>query len=205
MTGSTPRAWLHSPAIARNREPILEVLGAGLPEKGAVVEIACGTGEHAVHMARNLPGLNWQPTDVDPYCVQTTAARVAEAGLDNLAAPIALDVLTDPWPVTAADAVVCINLIHIAPWPVTVALVTGAARALGEGGLLYLYGPFMVSGRHSADSNDSFDRMLRRHNPDWGVRDLVDVTRVAEQCGLRLAETVDMPANNLSVWYTKEA
>ena len=204
MTGSTPRAWLHSPATARNREPILEVLRNRLPERGEVVEIACGTGEHAVHMARHLPGLNWQPTDVDPYCVQTTAARVAEAGLENLAAPIALDVLADPWPVTAADAIVCINLIHIAPWPVTVALITGAARALGDGGLLYLYGPFMVSGRHSAESNHSFDRMLRHHNPDWGVRDLDDVTRLAEQQGLRLAETVDMPANNLSVWYAKE-
>lgn len=204
MIAETPRDWLHSPAVLRNRTPILEVLRRFLPETGQVLEIGCGTGEHAVYMARHLPGLNWRPSDIDPYCLETAAARIADARLPNLAAPVELDVTAIPWPVDPVDVVVCINMIHIVPWPVAQALVRGAVNALSEGGVAYLYGPFMVGGRHTAPSNDSFDRMLRRHDPDWGVRDLDALTRVARQGGLRLVDTVDMPSNNLSVFYEKE-
>jgi SAM-dependent methyltransferase len=191
-----------APATARNREPIREVLAVHLPARGHVLEIASGTGEHAVHMARAFPGLAWQPTDRDPAALASIEAWRAEAALPNLAPPIALDVTAPAWPVTEADAIVCINMIHIAPWEAALALFDGAARTLPAGGVLYLYGPYRWDGA-TAPSNEAFDRSLRERDPRWGVRDVRDLEAAAGARGLRLAHTVAMPANNHSLVFER--
>src|SRR5687768_4652704 len=185
----------HAPAAARNREPIREVLARHLPASGVVLEIASGTGEHAVHMARAFPGITWQPSDIDDRALASIAAWQAEAALPNLRAPVRFDVAGE-WP--AADAVVCINMIHIAPWEASLALFAGAARVLPPGGLLFTYGPYRFDGR-TAPSNDEFDQSLRGRDPRWGVRDVRDLQAIAT--GFTLAEVIAMPANNHSlVW-----
>jgi SAM-dependent methyltransferase len=195
----------HAPATLRNRAPILEVLHRALPETGLVLEIASGSGEHAVAFAAALPRIAWQPTDRDPRALASIAAHAADADLPNLRAPLRLDVEAPTWPVDGAAAVVCCNMIHIAPWSACAGLLAGAARTLVPGGLLYLYGPFQRDGRHTADSNRAFDEDLRRRNPAWGVRDLGEVTALAEANGLRRMEIVEMPANNLSVLFRRLA
>jgi SAM-dependent methyltransferase len=192
----------HSPSTARNRDPILGVLRDALPPSGLVLEIASGTGEHAVHFAAHMPKLEWQPSDADPDARASIAAWRAECALANLRAPLALDVATDPWPVAHADAVVCINMIHIAPWNAAEALIRGAARILPSGGVLFLYGPYRREGRHTAPSNEAFDRDLRQRNPKWGVRDLEQVVKLAADSGLNLSCIMEMPANNLSIVLT---
>jgi SAM-dependent methyltransferase len=198
---SDPR--LYFPHVARNREPILEVLRRVLPPQGLVLEIASGGGEHAAYFASNLPGLRWQPTDANSEMFESIAAHRAAAGVANLLAPLHLDVTSERWPIERADAMVCCNMIHIAPWAATEGLIAGAERTLSRGGLLYLYGPYKIDGRHSAPSNEDFDASLRARNPLWGVRDLTDVASLAERHGLELAETVAMPANNLSVVFRR--
>ncbi|KGU60120.1 methyltransferase small domain protein [Burkholderia pseudomallei MSHR983] len=200
---SASRQW--APAAEGNREPILAVLKRVLPARGAVLEIASGTGQHAVHFAAALPDLVWQPTDVDAAARESIAAWVADAALPNLRAPLALDVCVEPWPLAAADAIVCVNMIHIAPWAAVCALFVGAARALPDGGVLYLYGPYRRGGAHTAESNAQFDAQLRRRNPAWGVRDLEAVVELGGASGLALDEVVEMPANNLSVVFRKRA
>ncbi|WP_270956764.1 DUF938 domain-containing protein [Burkholderia pseudomallei] len=200
---SASRQW--APAAERNREPILAVLKRVLPARGAVLEIASGTGQHAVHFAAALPDLVWQPTDVDAAARESIAAWAADAALPNLRAPLALDVCVEPWPLAAADAIVCVNMIHIAPWAVVCALFVGAARALPDGGVLYLYGPYRRGGAHTTESNAQFDAQLRRRNPAWGVRDLEAVVELGGASGLALDEVVEMPANNLSVVFRKRA
>jgi len=198
MTASgDPR--LYAPATARNREPILAVLRRTLPAEGLVLEISSGSGEHAIAFAAALPGLTWQPSDLDQQALASIAAHQAEAALANLRPPLALDAAAPDWPVARAAAIVCINMIHIAPWAACIGLLAGAGRVLQPDGVLYLYGPFMQAGRPTADSNLAFDRHLRHRNPAWGLRDLAAVTRQATTQGLQLIETIDMPANNLSV------
>jgi SAM-dependent methyltransferase len=192
-----------APAVARNRDPILAALRRFIPETGRVLEIASGTGEHAVHFAAAFPGLSWQPTDPDGEALASIAAWRERAGLPNLLAPIRFDVTARPWPVDRVDAVVCINMIHIAPWRAAEALMEGAARALAAGGVLFLYGPFKEQGQHTAPSNAAFDADLRARNPEWGVRDLGEVRALAERHGLAFAERVAMPANNLSVVFRR--
>jgi SAM-dependent methyltransferase len=187
------------PAPERNKAPILQVLQRVLPERGTVLEIASGTGQHVVHFAGALPALQWQPTDPEQAHLDSIAARVKEAGLGNVAPPLPLDVLQRPWPVQGVDAILCINMIHIAPWPAALALLQEAGRLLPLHGVLYLYGPFRQGGRDTAPSNAEFDADLRRRNPEWGVRDLEEVQRHAAAAGLELLETAGMPANNLSV------
>jgi hypothetical protein len=194
---------LVSPSAERNKGPILTVLERVLPPTGLVLEIASGTGQHVVYFARALKRLIWQPTDVDADCRRSISAWLAAENLPNVNRPLDLDVRTSPWPVPAVDAIVCINLVHIAPWAVTTALFAGAKLALCEAGPVYLYGPYCVQGRHTAPSNEAFDGALRAHNPDWGVRDLEEVTGVAEEHGFDLINTVEMPANNLSVLFRK--
>jgi SAM-dependent methyltransferase len=189
--------------VARNREPILEVLRRVLPHEGLVLEIASGGGEHAAYFAENLPGLRWQPTDANTEMFESIAAHRAAAGVVNLLAPLQLDVTSEQWPVERADALVCCNMIHIAPWAATEGLIAGAGRTLARGGLLYLYGPYKIDGRHTAPSNQDFDTRLRAQNLLWGVRDLTDVASLAKRHGLELAETVAMPANNLSVIFRR--
>jgi SAM-dependent methyltransferase len=190
---------LHAPAADRNREPILEVLRRVLPPTGLVLEIASGTGQHVAFFARALPALRWQPSDPSPAHLQSIRAWSSEAGADNIAAPVALDVEAQPWPVTRADAIVNINMIHIAPWSATGALFRGAARLLSPAGVLFLYGPFSRDGRHIADSNQRFDERLRGEDARWGVRDLADVHAVATAAGFSPPEIISMPANNMSL------
>ena len=189
----------HAPATQRNREPILEILSRVLPTRGRVLELASGTGEHAVWFAQYLRPLVWQPSDPDPEMRRSIAAHAADAQLASLLAPLDIDVTQPDWPTAPPDAIVCINLIHISPWSATVGLMTGAGRLLPQGGPLYLYGPFMRDGRHTTDSNAAFDQALRSQDPEWGLRDLADVVALAERHGLLLDEVIDMPANNLSV------
>jgi SAM-dependent methyltransferase len=194
-----------SPAAERNREPIREVLAQHLPPTGVVLEIASGTGEHAVHMARHFPGLDWQPSDADPAARASIAAWSAEAALANLREVIELDVTQLPWPVAAADAVVCINMVHIAPWEAAVGLFAGATRILPSKGLLYLYGPYRFSGAFTAKSNEEFDHSLRARDPRWGVRDIRELTAAATQGGFALEHVIAMPANNHSLVFRRRA
>lgn len=201
MSQSDPR--IYRPHVARNREPILDVLRRVLPPKGLVLEIASGSGEHAAYFAAKLPALKWQPTDPDSEALASIAAHRAEAGLSNLLPALLLDVTAMQWAVLRADAVICCNMIHIAPWAACEGLIAGAARTLPGGGPLYLYGPYKIGGRHTAPTNSAFDERLRAQNPAWGIRDLDEVVALGEQHGFALAETVPMPANNLSVIFRR--
>ncbi|MDC0718298.1 DUF938 domain-containing protein [Nannocystis sp. bb15-2] len=192
-----------SPAALRNRGAIAEVLARVLPAEGRVLEIASGTGEHAVSFAAAFPGVSWQPTDVDPGALASIAARVISEGTPNLRAPLRLDVGAWPWPVEAAEAIVCINMIHIAPWSACEALMAGAGRVLPAGGLLFLYGPFKRGGQHTAPSNAAFDDDLRARDPAWGVRDEAVVRAAAATHGLQATELVAMPANNFSLVFRR--
>lgn len=183
----------HARATGVNREPILAVLRRVLPESGLVLEVASGTGEHAPFFAAALPGLTFQPTDADPTQLASIAAW--REGASNVLPPLALDAAAPTWPVDRADAVLCVNMIHIAPWAAALGLFAGAARVLPPGGPLVLYGPFKRGGRHLSERNAAFDDSLRAQDPAWGVRDVDDV--VAAAAGLALDETVDMPSNNL--------
>ena len=174
-----------------------------LPARGLVLEIASGSGEHVVYYAQKLPSLVWQPTDPDAEALASIAAHRAAASAPNLLAPLRLDVTADSWPVARADAIVCNNMIHIAPWAACEALIAGVQRTLPAGGVLYLYGPYKIDGRHTAPSNEAFDADLRGRNPAWGIRDLGDVTELAERHGFALGETVPMPTNNLSVVFRR--
>jgi SAM-dependent methyltransferase len=190
---------LTSPSVARNRDPILAVLRRVLPSAGTVLEIASGTGEHAVYCAAVLPHLSWQPSDQDEQALRSIAAHRANSGLPNLLAPLALDAAAPQWPIDQADAVVAINMVHISPWRATQGLMAGAGRVLSPGGVLYLYGAYRENGTHTAPSNEAFDADLKRRNPDWGVRDLEAGAELAGSHGLKLAERIPMPANNLSL------
>jgi SAM-dependent methyltransferase len=189
----------------RNQGPILEVLRGCLPDAGTVLEIASGTGQHVLHFAAALPRIRWQPSEADGARRRQIAARIAAAGLVNVAPPLALDVMDDPWPVAERyAAIVCINMIHIAPPAATDALLAGTARHLPPtGALLYLYGPFRQGARHTAPSNEAFDRDLKARDPRFGVRDLEAVAAQARACGFEAPQVVPMPANNLSVIFRR--
>jgi SAM-dependent methyltransferase len=194
---SDPR--LYYPHVARNREPILRVLKRVLPPRGLILELASGSGEHVTYFAQMLPTQLWQPTDPDPRALASIAAHRTAANAPNLLSPLWLDAMSEEWPVQRADALVCINMIHITPWATCQGLMTGAERTLRAGGVLYLYGPYQIDGRHTAQSNEEFDAWLRTQNAQWGVRDLAEVTALAQRHAFSLRETVPMPANNLSV------
>jgi SAM-dependent methyltransferase len=203
----TEDARQYAPAAARNREPIWNVLQPHLPAQGLVLEVASGSGEHAVHFARaSGPQIVFQPSDADAAARASIDAWTAAAGLPNVRPALALDATAQPWPIAGADVVLCCNMIHIAPWEAAVGLVRGAARVLPAGGLLYLYGPFRREGRHTAPSNEAFDRdFLRARNPDWGVRDLEAVAALAQAAGFAPPVVEPMPANNLSVLFLRRA
>ena len=183
-----------APSAERNKQPILDVLGRVLPPGGLVLEIGSGTGQHVSHFARALPGLTFQPTEMDAERHDSIAAW--SEGLSNVRPPIAFDVTRLPWPVREADAIVCINVIHISPWEATIALMKGAGEILPPKGVLVTYGPYRREGKHTAPSNEAFDASLKSRDPRWGVRDLEQVAAVARASGLGLEETVPMPANN---------
>lgn len=188
-----------APATQRNREPILDVLRRYVKPCDHVLEIASGSGEHAVFLAPRLDVGTWQPTDMDPDARESIDAWRAHERDPRVLAALELDVTKRPWPVEKADVVVCINMVHITPWRATVALLDGAARVLPPGSVLYLYGPYRRAGVSTSDSNEAFDQSLRARNPEWGVRDLEAVRDEALEHGLAVADVVAMPANNLSV------
>ena len=202
----TPAETLrHAPATARNREPLLEVLARILPPDGVLLEIASGTGEHAAFMAPRLPGtLVWQPSDAEPEALEQIDGHAALAASDRIRPALLLDVTSDEWPGAKADALLCCNMIHIAPWAAAEALFAGAARVLPVGAPFILYGPVRRFGRHTAPSNESFDEGLRKQDPRWGVRCLdTEVVPLAERSGFALQEIVEMPANNLTVVFRR--
>lgn len=190
-----------APAAARNRDPILAVLHDVLPDHGVVLEIASGTGEHAVHFAAAFPALTFQPSDPDADARASIDAWAA--GVANIRPALALDASASSWPVDAADAVLCINMIHIAPWSACEGLMRGAAAILPPGAPLVLYGPYRRAGRHTAPSNAAFDADLRARNPAWGVRDLEDVAALAAASGFGPPQVTEMPANNLVVVFRR--
>jgi SAM-dependent methyltransferase len=194
-----------SAAAERNKGPILEVLGHVLPPRGLVLEVASGTGQHVVHFAAALPGSTWQPTEREADLLEEIDARVRAAELANVRPAAVLDARTVPMSIEAADAVVCINLLHISPWAATLGLMAGAAAALPPGGVLFVYGPFRIDGRHTSDGNVRFDTELRARDPAWGIRDTRDVCAAAADAGFVLERTVPMPANNLSLVFRKVA
>jgi hypothetical protein len=188
-----------SPAAERNKQAIAEVLARVLPRAGLVLEIASGTGQHAEHFARAFPSLTWQPSDSDLESLAILAERVRRAALPNLLAPLPLDVHVEAPQLGEIAAVVCSNMIHIAPWSACAALFAHAERWLARGAPLVLYGPFKRGGEHTAPSNAAFDASLRSRNSEWGVRDLDEVVALAQRHSFALAESVAMPANNLTV------
>ena len=205
MNLPTEDARRFAPAVARNKAAITEVLARHLPATGLILEIASGSGEHALHFAAHFPALSFQPTDPDAAALASIVAWQAEAQLPNLQPPLALDVMADAWPVPEADAVLCINMIHIAPWKASAALIRGAARVLPRDGILFLYGPFKQGGQHTAPSNAEFDASLRAQDTRWGVRDLEAVAEIASAAGFAVPVVEAMPANNLSVIFRRLA
>jgi SAM-dependent methyltransferase len=193
----------HAQATERNREPLLAVLREVMPASGTVLEIASGTGQHAVFFARAFPGLRWQPTDMEPESLESISAWRAEEPLPNLLPPLALDASSDTWPVDSADVILNVNMIHISPWASCQGLMRGAGRVLTPGGCLVMYGPYFVEGRETAPSNLAFDASLRERNAAWGVRQLGAVTAEAARHGLERERVVDMPSNNLTLVFRK--
>lgn len=189
----------HAPATLRNRGAIAEVLRGILPPAGLVLEIASGSGEHAAYFAEEFQAIEWQPGDPDAAALASIAAW--SAGLPNVRSPLMIDAAADRWPVAAADAVLCINMVHIAPWEATLGLIAGARRLLAAGAPLILYGPYRRAGVPTAESNEAFDVSLKSRDPRWGLRAVGDVTAAA--AGFALAQIVEMPANNLLLVYRR--
>lgn len=196
-------ARLKSPSVARNRDLILDVLRPLLPPRGVVLEIASGSGEHAVFFAQNLPHLVFWPSDPDAAARRSIAAWGLSLGLSNLRAPLALDAREPDWPIGAADAILCINMVHISPWAATEGLFKGAANLLRSGAPLYLYGPYRRSGVETAPSNVDFETWLKSKDPAFGLRDLEEVSACASRNGFLDPAVVEMPANNLSVIFQR--
>ena len=206
LRGQSSDQRMFSPSAARNAGPIMPVLQRALPAHGNVLEIGCGTGEHAVCFAEAMPALTWLPSDPDPGSRASTASWIAFKGLSNVLAPLDVDVCSSQWGVEHVapfDAMVSINMVHIAPWAATLGLFAGAGRLLQANGILFLYGPFMRNGKHNAPSNAAFDESLKSRNPSWGLRDIADLERVAAASGLHLREMIDMPSNNMSLVFVR--
>ena len=192
-----------APSAERNKQPILDVLTRVLPPKGLVLEIGSGTGQHVAHFAKAHPHLTFQPSEMDEGKHASIVGWIAQERLSNVRPPLAIDLTRLPWPVRAADVVVCINVIHISPWAATLALMKGAAGILPPGGVLVTYGPYRRNGQHTAPSNQEFDAWLKARDPQWGVRDMEEVVEVARDAGLEFLEAVPMPANNFCVVFKK--
>lgn len=194
----------HAPATARNSQPLAEVLARELPASGTVLEIASGSGEHAVFMARRFPALDWQPSDRDAEALASVDAWAAEARLANLRPAIALDAAAPDWLIVSADALLCVNMVHISPWDAAVGLFAGAGRVLGSGAPLVLYGPFVEPDVETAASNHVFDQSLRQRDPAWGLRSTADLDRLAAGHGMTRKARYAMLANNLVLVYRRD-
>ena len=192
-----------APHVARNTAPIIEILRDVLPERGMVLEVASGSGEQVLAFARAFPKLLWQPSDPDPAALRSIEGWRAVAPEFNLLPPVSLDASAPGWPIASAEAVVCINMVHISPWSATQGLMRAAGRLLETGAPLYLYGPYRQAGVETAPSNEAFDQSLKSRNPECGLRDVADVEQVADAHGLKLERIVAMPANNLSLIFRK--
>ena len=194
-----------SPAADRNKQPILAVLRDVLPDAGRALEIASGTGQHVAWVAAGLPRWTWQPTDVQPAALDSISARVAQHGLLNVRSPLQLDVMAARWLPDDArfDAIVCANMLHIAPWATCAAFMQGSARHLAAGGALITYGPYLEDGVPTSEGNLAFDQSLRAQDAAWGLRRREDVEREAAKVGLQLAARHAMPANNLLLAWTR--
>lgn len=192
----------HAPATERNRDAILAVLREELPSSGLVLEVASGSGEHAMYFAAALPALDWQPSDSDPAALASIEAWRQEAGLPNVRRPLRLDASAGG-PVERTDAILCINMVHISPWEATLGLMKAAGAALPPGGPLYLYGPYLREDVETAPGNLAFDASLRARDPEWGLRRVEDVIAIAEGEGLAFQRLVEMPANNLSLIFRR--
>ncbi|MGE4429373.1 MAG: DUF938 domain-containing protein [Sphingobium sp.] len=200
--GSTAAdARLHAPAALRNRDAIADVLARELPAAGLVVEVASGSGEHALYFARRFPGLDWQPSDPDPLAIASIAAWAAEGAPANLREPLSLDAAAPLWPVERAGALLCINMTHISPWEATLGLLAGARRILGQGAPLILYGPFLRDDLETAPGNLAFDAQLRGRDARYGLRAVEALDHAAAQEGLARTALHPMPANNLTLIY----
>jgi hypothetical protein len=191
-----------APAAARNVVPIGDVLTDWLPASGTVLEIASGTGEHALAFALRFPDLEWQPSDPDPEALASIDAWRAE-GPSNLRAPLHIDTRSDEWPIDRADVVLCINMVHISPWRSAIGLLDGVQRILATGGSLILYGPWLEAELEAAPSNLAFDQSLRARNPEWGLRLAEDFAAEAASRGLALAGRREMPSNNIMLRFDR--
>jgi SAM-dependent methyltransferase len=194
---------LVSPSAERNKGPIAEILRLVLPGQCEVLEVSSGTGQHILHFAQAMPRIGWQPTEQDADALKSIESWLRQTPMQNVKAPLRLDVCDPIWPVRGVEAVVCINMLHIAPPSAAEALLRGAGRVLAPGGILFLYGPYRRQGQHTSPGNQAFDEQLKAANPEWGVRNLEDVARLARAADLELEQIHDMPANNLSVVFRK--
>ena len=202
MTSPPSDARRYAPSAARNRDPIREILIPKLPQQGLVLEIASGSGEHTAHLASaSSVTLTFQPSDPEAENRASIDAWRAVCGLANIRPAVALDAASAIWPIVRADVIVCINMIHIAPWQAAEGLIRGAARTLNQGGYLYLYGPYRRDGQHTSPGNAAFDESLRAENSQWGIRDLEAVIALTTAAGLSAPEIISMPANNLSLFF----
>ena len=192
----------YAPATERNRDVIAETLVNVLPAQGLVLEIASGTGEHAVHFAQLFPGITWQPSDPDPIAIASINAWRGDCAVLNVRSAMLLDASAD-WPIAHADAVVCINMAHISPWAATVGLLRNAARILPQSAPLFIYGPFRQHDVPLAEGNATFDAALRQQNVEWGLRYVEDITKEARDVGLTLDQIIPMPSNNLSLIFCR--
>lgn len=192
----------HAPATERNRDAIAGTLATLLPAQGLVLEIASGTGEHAVHFATMFSELTWQPSDPDPIAIASINAWRGDSQVANMRAAMLLDASAD-WPIAQADFIVCINMVHISLWAATVGLLRNAARILPPSAILYIYGPFCQRDLPLAESNAAFDAALRQQNPEWGLRYVEDIAQEAANAGLRLDRSITMPANNLALIFRR--
>jgi len=190
-----------APAVLRNRDPIVEVLEEWLPKSGLVLEIASGTGEHVVYFAARFPNLAWQPSDLHPDALRSIMAWRKESDLSNVHEPLLIDASSSDWPIHHADAMLSINMVHISPWTAALGLIDGAARLLGPGAPLILYGPWLKDDIPTALSNLDFDQDLKSRDPEWGLRRVEDFAAAAAERGMMLEETREMPANNLMLLF----
>lgn len=200
----SPDTGLVSPSAERNKGPIADVLKRVLPDHGTVLEISSGTGQHVVHFAREMPDLIWQPSERDEPSLQSIKQWMAAEALPNILPPLRLDVSELPWQAGPAIAIICLNMIHIAPWSAAEELIRGAEITLGQGDILFLYGPYRRNGVPTSPSNEAFNGQLRARNPEWGLRNVEDVARCAMLHGFGPPEIREMPANNLSVIFRKQ-